>query len=72
MSDRNWCCYVDEDGQRCDPDAEFEIIEDRTDIHPADNATHVCRDHVGALLGTIKEEGCPWRWIVATLGGKEE
>lgn len=59
------CCEHD-----CGKPAEFEIQEDRTDIHPADGATHACTQHVGELLGTAyPKEGKPEtvRWILSVL-----
>lgn len=59
------CCQID-----CHEEAEFQIIEDRDDIHPAELFTESCEKHVGELLGTVRELNCPWRWIVTRLKRK--
>jgi hypothetical protein len=73
-----YCCFhhcaddcVD-DGQHgphgnCKADAEFEIIEQRTDLHPADNSTHACRAHVGEMLGSTKMDPPTRSWVVVEL-----
>jgi hypothetical protein len=59
------CCHSE-----CGLPADFEIIEDRTDIHPSESVTHACSDHVGSLLGSVKEPHV-FRWIVAALNPEE-
>jgi len=56
------CCLVG-----CSALAEFEIHEDRTDMHPAEGFTYACKSHVGKLLNTVQKDNCPWRWVVASL-----
>lgn len=54
---RNICCFDGPNG-RCPKDADFEIVEERTDVHaPYDANTHACIGHVGDLIGTTTGEG---------------
>jgi len=67
MNEEDLCCYIDDAGRQCDAKADFRIYEDRSDLHPADNFTDSCENHVGLMLATRKENNAPWRWIVEQL-----
>jgi hypothetical protein len=51
----------------CGAAADFEIQEDRTDIHPCDCYTHACTRHVGDLLGSVVPEHPVFHWHVSAL-----
>lgn len=65
-SPKPWCCKPG-----CHNPVEFRIHEDRDDLHPADNFTESCEEHVGWSLGTVREQGSPWRWIAKVISNDD-
>lgn len=61
------CCYPD-----CPKEAEFEIQEDNSGIHPADGCTHACAAHVGEFLGSVDASKPTTIWIVSSLQPQNE